>query len=400
MTRVRSTTTGGFDTVNVRSYKQRTSCAAAFVQYQTDTSYTGTREVKTIEDVVTPGFHTLLKCGRFLPLNPVDIITTTETRVPGSGTVYETFTGGCWKKEYSGPKWLSQPNGLALPAVDESIVNSVVTASVAGVREAIWDALTFIGEFEQTVDLFRTQHRRLNDFTDWLIRKTKNVARKRKLRNRRDLLRLFAELWLEYSFGWVPLMMDLENALEAFTRKVNGMELLEGKSSQSVSLDDSEVLTTNNASNTVTTTNILTGNRIYRGHAYGTAEGGRQRISFDPLTSTWELMPWSFVIDYFLDVGSWLQAYSPFSGAKVLGSMCSIKDVYTMEQEVGITYFNTQTGSFSGVKTIVEVKHYTRFPAEPGALPSWNPRLTPKRIVNLVALVIQGKRRSMAKLLN
>ena len=287
---------------------------------------------------------------------------------------------------------------MTLPPIDDSRVDSVVTEAVASAQSATWDSLTFVGEFEQTVDLFTTQLERLHRFESWLIRKVKRRARNnRHVRSKRDLLVLFSNMWLEFAFGWQPLVRDLNDGLKAL-RKVGNRELFEGKSHLSFDLDDSDVVSTSNSYSTLVVSCTLTGERTYRGHAYAQPTSDRAHFGVDPLVSGWELTPWSFVIDYFVGVGSWLQAWSPFSGAQLLGAMASIKDRYTLEQELDISYFNTQSGSFGGVSTKIEVEHYTRFPASAGSLPSWNPRLTPKRIVNLVALVLSGKRRTMKRL--
>lgn len=312
--------------------------------------------------------------------------------------MYANFSGGCWKSQFTGPKWLEAVWGVALPPDDEDLVDALVTEAVAEAKAATWDSLTFVGEFDQTVDLFLLQLERLHAFERWLIRKVKRRARNnRRIRSKRDLLVLFSNMWLEYAFGWQPLIRDLNDGLKALHR-VGNRELFEGASSNTVDLGDSDVTTTTNSFSSVVVSCTLAGSRKYRAHAYAQPTSDRAHFGVDPLVSGWELARWSFVIDYFVNVGSWLQAWSPFSGAQLLGAMASVRDSYVLEQHVDISYFNTQTGEFSGVSTKIEVDRYTRYPASPGSLPSWNPRLTPKRIVNLVALVISGKRRTMKRL--
>jgi hypothetical protein len=52
------------------------------------------------------------------------------------------------------------------------------------------------------------------------------------------------------------------------------------------------------------------------------------RVQDFPAT-LWELMPWSFVADWFVNVGSWLRVVSPIPGLNILGSWSTIIDERT-----------------------------------------------------------------------
>lgn len=393
--RYRSTAAGAFSTARTRTYKQRSSCTGTWTVTSSETTYIGQTSLKEITDTVTPGFHALLECGRFLPLNPVDIKTTVTTRTEGNGDVYANYVSGCYRQWYSGPKYLYSPDSLFVPGLDETVMDSVVTAAVADARSAIFDSLTFMAEFDQVVDMVRD---RLGRITDWGLKASDRARhrRRRRPKSKKELLEFFAQAWLEYAFGWSPLVHDVNDALEAFRRTTDGV-LVDGRATQTVSLDDSKVSHINvSSSQDWTFTEVIDGERVYRGHAYAT-QSPLSRFGFDPITTGWEIVPWSFVIDYFINVGSWLQAVSPFSGAKLQGSMCSVKDTYSYTQFIDIAYFGTQSGSFTGASTKVEVERYQRFPRSV-EFPGWNPRITPKRIINLVALALQGNSKVMRSL--
>jgi hypothetical protein len=386
--RTRTTVTGDFSTINTRTVQSRSSCAAGWVTTSTVTSYTGEQSTKTIVDVQTPGFYSLLKCGKFLPLNPVTITTSKETRVAGTGTESWGFSGGCYRSQDIGPKWSAPSWLVTLPPFDESIIDQVVTTAISRAREATWDALTSVVTLNQTVDLFVDTF----DSVNTLALRAARYARSRH-KNPRDILRLFASKWLEYRYGWLPTLYDLEDANKALDRKIEVGDIITGKSSVDTDLNDSQSGTTWFSIGDHSQTDSLIGTRTYHGSSYCEAMSNAVRYGIDPITTAWEVVPYSFVIDWFLDVGTWLSAVSPFSGAKELGSMASVKDQYTlMTSDVWEFNRGGHSGSFTGRSTVLEVEQYSRFPHEGGVLPSWNPRITPARIIDLISLVFAGRR--------
>jgi hypothetical protein len=348
---------------------------------------------KVITDVVTPGFYSLLECGKFLPLNPVDIRTTTETRIPGTGTHSSGFNGTCYLDQSIGPSWALTPWTVVVPGDDPTITAQVVNAAIADAKSAVFDALTWAAELKKTAAMFRDRWSKVNGFAIKAAARARRKARSRGLRNPAAILDLFTSYWLEYRYGWRPLMYDVRNAVKALQTSFDEKSICRGSSTTQVDLSDSLTYTGNVGALSYSVTEILTGSRIYRGKAWAEPLGNGAIYGFDPIVTAWELVPYSFVVDWFIGVGTWLEAVSPFSGAKLLGSMVSIKDDYELTQYTTLSWASsTESGGDTGRETRLKVKRYTRVP-DPGTLPSWNPRLTVARIVDLVALVLQGRSR-------
>lgn len=140
-------------------------------------------------------------------------------------------------------------------------------------------------------------------------------------------------------------------------------------------------------------TDFLLGSRTYRGSAYATVNFNGNQWGHDPIVSAWELIPFSFVIDWFINIGDWVNSISPFAGGTFKGACVSIKDDYTQSQSFGITWSGgsgtgAHSGSFGSVETEITVRRYTRFPHS-GGLPGWNPRLTAVRLADIAAIVAQ-----------
>lgn len=404
--RVRSTVTGGFTTANSRVISHRNSCAGSWNTVSTQNSSTGVQTTKIIEDTPTPGFLSLLKCGKFLPLNPVTITTTTETRVAGNGTHSWGFSGGCYRDQNVGPLWLSRTWLADLPPIDEAIVDQVATEAIAKAKASVWDTLTEIAELKQTVELVFTQWDRVQRFALTAARLARDFVRRRKRKTRkrrpskfwRQLWdRRFAELWLEYRYGWLPAIYSVEDAVKALEKEIAKGSLVRGSSKSIVDLTDAKSVSTKPQTYTFRDeVYTCTGIRTYRGKAFVEVLDDRVRFGADPLVTTWEKIPYSFIADWFLAVGTWLQAVSPFSGTRLLGSMVSVKDSYTRQQTFAETYSGSgHGGSFTGLTTTLEVESYVRFPHGAGESPSWNVRLNWKRITDLVALLLSGPNRVM-----
>lgn len=397
MSRIRSTVTGAFDTENIRYLKTRSSCAGAWSSSPAYTTYTGVVTTKTIEDIITPGFQSLQRCGGFLPLNPVTIQTVTETRTAGNGDESFNFSGGCYRSMQTGPYWTLFSWLVTLPPFDEDIVDTVVTEAVANARESIFDALTTAAEMKQTVQLLRGSWLGILQFARKAAKWARDKAKKfkRKKNYWKVVLDFFSQKWLEYRYGWLPFIYSAEDAIRALQQKMEKDDILSGKSRVVTELSDSETLDTYYpTAGTLTKTHTLIGERIYRGAAFASISSPEiAKFGLDPLVTAWELIPFSFVADWFIQVGTWIKAWSPFGGSSLLGSMASVKDTYTLEQ-VDSWAFNApgHTGSFTGRGTKLEVTAYTRFAHGAGILPSWNPRITSVRFMDLVALVYQGRR--------
>jgi hypothetical protein len=63
-----------------------------------------------------------------------------------------------------------------------------------------------------------------------------------------------------------------------------------------------------------------------------------------------------------------------------------------MTQETSLTWSTAgHLGSDSGRKTVIEVERYTRVPTGGSIVPLWNPKVTVTRIVDLIALILQGR---------
>jgi hypothetical protein len=350
----------------------------------------GTLDVKTIEDVVTPNFKSKLECGKFLPLNPVHIVRRRETRNPGPVTNQKLVTPGSGPYRFSGTYagWLTSALLPEEPTIDQDIVDTVVNTAAAKAAEAEWDVLTFMGELKQTTNMMAQIIHLFNTRVADLARRARRAARSPK-----EAIDIFTTMWLGYRYGIRPLLYDMQSAQKALARLGGEYDFSRGASIQEVNLYNEADSTYQDSISKYDINAVCTGNRKYRGVAYASFDSDWARsFGADPLTTAWELVPYSFVVDWFVDIGSWVQTLTPQLAGRYLGIGYSIKD------ELEITQTWTGNGPRNGwdcnngpFVNVITIERYRRGPASV-SFPPVLPQVTLPRLVDLVALAFQGRR--------
>lgn len=114
--------------------------------------------------------------------------------------------------------------------------------------------------------------------------------------------------WLGLAYGWLPLLGDVYEASQALAAKTNGPRTL------SVKARSRRTATwgSNSASGRwVTYKSLSVEARVTVSEQLNTY---RELGLMDPLGVAWELVPYSFVVDWFLPIGDYLNALNFFAG--------------------------------------------------------------------------------------
>lgn len=301
-------------------------------------------KVQTIDWTRTPNYKTVRQTQGYLPCRGMT----------------QSFLG--IKGEHFNRIFRSSANPLDRFEIDNGMINvpqaydyceSVgVTNPLrsALVTDAQYDALSKARDMKFNFPVFlgeaRTTARMIGDTAQTLGR-AYGAFRKGNFRRAAKALGLdkptgaFANNWLAYSYGWRPLLSDavgMATTLYDFfeNTKGDGQRITvksSWKKSAPVSVPEYHFGWSNSATSTNSYADYVQWSRNIRARAGLLLEVEYQSAALaaslgvgltDPLLTAWELTPFSFVFDWFVDVGSWLEARSSLQGYKVLtGFFCS-----------------------------------------------------------------------------
>lgn len=438
MSRTRSSTSPNLSTTSVT----RTGCTIANPNGTVSTAYStlsNSTAGKTIVDNLTPGFHTKRKAGLVLPMNycRIDNVTVNVTgayhnegaRSSNNWTIWDEYNHDgpgiaryfpCWVG--ATPAWSLDSSTLTQKAVescrgkiDASKSQVLVTlAELAktkrmvvdrGVRLALGAYAIGRGLNKPTVMGFF--HGKNQSHLDGVL-KSFRWTRERFHRPIRG--QALNEMWLEYRYGWRPLVADIQNLTQTMLNleeRVSGRQV--ARSTQQVASK-----TTTSKQNygdgpvgapfTWEMTRTVTEELIVRAtHLYmpGQASHANQFGLTAYAGTVWELVPFSFVVDWFVDVGGWISAWEPKPGVTDLGSC--VTTVRKMTEHGAITKLTTHVNhnlwnrntycTLNGERTTSVYERTAGLPfywtPTLGSIPS---SFTDLRILDAVALIKQLRR--------
>lgn len=184
-----------------------------------------------------------------------------------------------------------------------------------------FQGLVFIGELRETIRMIRSPAKSLSDL---IGRYYKDLRDKKRTLGDKRWRRSLSGIWLEHAFGWKPLLSDIESAVAAYEQHVlrpnqipiSGYGVNEGRGPANYNNGPQNLNFPTNCGNWVVSRMTKEAAVVrYRGMVTSTNNatlwGDRKLFGFSPeqfLPTAWELLPWSFLIDYFTNIGDIITA--------------------------------------------------------------------------------------------
>lgn len=333
MTRKRSR--GGHDKAYYRTVdiNPNGSISGAYV-LNTSISCNGTLD--TIEDVVTIDYKRRKAMGQVI----MSDVKQTEDRRWSTPVNWVFGTHPMWgaRQLYGDVAAVNASNGA--PPYPSYIADSAIPAledftlmkALARVSPATMESLVSVAEAKKTSQML------YRPFQNSLTLLGRMVTRRAHLvRNGLDFAKASTQAYLEYRFGWKPIINDFKNACEAHVvhDQVRNLRLVARASEER-----SWILTGRQYSSTfnggIQVASSADYHRVLKcsaGYLYEivdeNANASLQRalgLRVADLPGTmWELVPFSFVLDRFVNIGTWLRAIVPKPGVKIRGSWVTTK---------------------------------------------------------------------------
>lgn len=284
-------------------------------------------------------------------------------------------------------------------------------------KDTAWLGGVFVKEFREVVSMLRNPFKNLRKgLGDYIETATSRCKRVRRWSGRaREVKKILADTWLEYTFGWQPLVNDIRDAASVFAHNEDLFPRLHGRG-QAYEEWNADWQTDDTTFAGAYFDGIIKNTRsvrvIYRAGMQTSADypaGSFQRIrqlsgfkwkSFIP--TVWEIIPYSFVVDYFTNFGDILEC-TTLSRADVrwVARTVVYTDTVFKQQKLNSNltlknFANVKGLSISGdgfcwvlsqTKRVERAQTGLRFPTPEFRMPAIDSR----RWLNIAALVSQGR---------
>jgi hypothetical protein len=256
----------------------------------------------------------------------------------------------------------------------------------------------FLGELGQTLRMIKSPAQALRrGFDDYF-----DALKKRRKGSKNHRRKVIAETWLEYSYGWKPLVSDIEGGLEAldrFSRHPVRFKPVKatGQQATATSLDPVSV---NMGTFHYVTQRQQKVEVAIRYQGVVNLQTGGNEVSYSDLglrldrfvPTLWELVPYSFIVDYFSNIGdivsSWAFGESNlrwyFKSARQSSSFEHVTNTYIPIEGRSVTFKRKEPSKSTGQHVSVQ----RNLPTD-GLVPSFRleiPGATSLKWLNLAAL--------------
>lgn len=366
---------------------------------------------ESITDEVTPGYFKARREGSVLPVNPLmqvkrslDFSGKSDCRwMQGTTGIERTHFRGCAAvnavKVLQSDLWNPTNPPVTPPAAP------LLQKALADARSQGWDVMTFAAEFHKTAKMVtragKTYERRAKDIYE-------RVLKYRSRSDQRRLLEIFSETWLEYRYGWRILMYDLrdaQGAVERFNESASGLTRATVVDRVSINNTISRPLLTSIAYDDRTISGSYRGfDRLIQDESETIIRCGvgleglnDAPIQGNAVVTAYELVPYSFIFDWFFNLGEAVGAWAPFMRGSVAYAFTKVERSRTrVLTATPVSRSNSPCiGNRSPGVMVSRVVETIRTPATPTLDLRFRVNLDKSKVTDIVALVLLGHFRRM-----
>jgi hypothetical protein len=349
-------------------------------------SQVGEREV--IRSDTTPNFHKLLREGELIPFTHLHVKQVKTSHVLNYCYGEHELSAGQAETDAPGPVGGVNSFSAQVEIPSELSYDPLLTEALGEAKEGALYILLELAEAPKTVELFTSFTRNLRKRRDWLFDTFRKKYRKRQ--DLADAHRILGEMWLEYRYGWSQLVYTSEDILRALEILSTGKKFTvvtgKGFASQSLTGDVSSLTYSvpffGHKKSTSTEVTATLEQRAAVSLQVSTAGA-----AFDTnlLALGWELTPWSFVVDWFVNIGDVARAVWPV--ASIAESACTS---WKITKKLSVELRRDPVGGLVTAPGHFEysIQEYKRTPFT-GEIPivfNVDPKLGLKRIIDAIFL--------------
>jgi hypothetical protein len=363
--------------------------------------------------VNTANYTTLARQHR-LPVNPhhvqiyrrFDLGDFHATHFQEGGTHNDTASFRSWFGNFggseNGPNPAVSHNSVQRNKAIDRLMNNVrgetsnLAESVATIRRTFEMVDNTVGRINRSIRYLRRGH--LNAAAGELFHGS--IPRYRKgasLSNSKSL----ANNWLELQYGWKPLLADIRYSIFALGKlALNDRTVGTSRASATYEKSDGAVTWVNNVQKpvvgswyirTTTTTKFAIRYRVSNPLRAFMSQSGFT----NPVSLAWELLPFSFVVDWFYPIGSYLESIDAWGGLELLdGSETTFtrqergyQKQFSGRLDSDTRFYTNKEGAFFMYAILLDRSKITSFPSP--RIPSLKNPFSFEHTLNGLALMRQ-----------
>lgn len=330
--------------------------------------------------------------------HPCTMSKTSTVSEPGSGFVELTPT---WRTDIWGDiaaQIMRSNVAFSAPIQSEYLQthSGPVVKAYSKAYSPQFDGLTNLGELRETLKMLRNPLAGLQGLVKKFFAKPRRVKRLSPDRYRHYI----ADQWLEYRYGIMPLIYTAQDLIDMsvyLAMMENAYPVRSGsyfqKPVQRLSVGGPVSAEMSASGYVDITRDVRCGVTLI---ARSTMDNSWQNVwgltASDIPSTVWELIPFSFVVDWFSNVGNWIRAITPSNRVKIIASSCSVttSEIWTV-YATSLIAANGKTGRCTS-RCIREKKALERRTSIPvPVLPSMDIRFLKnlKRPLDSIALLLK-----------
>jgi hypothetical protein len=306
---------------------------------------------RSFSGTTTPGFGKIKK--KDLPVNDYSLVLQRRGNYGEYVRNVQTDMSGQVLRDDQFWWNFSIPGGDTEPSFTSALLDKAVKRlSAAAQSNSTSNVALNIAQIQLTVDMIARSAQRISGSLSALRRGNFVGAAKILWRNRvarygpRGGPRTGSSLaanWLELQYGWKPLLSDIRGAMEALARYNYANAVVRSvTASASRNTRDKDALRTNDAIPTTIgyldrdTREVVRYGARFRLASPLTAFLAQTGFT-NPVNLAWELLPFSFVVDWFLPIGPYLETLSQWDGLEFIDGF---QVQFLRKRLLGRTYFS------------------------------------------------------------
>lgn len=335
--------------------------------------------------------------GQFVPgifrVNPVTIKSGEASCTSGKLEYISQYSSCGARMTVTGP-YMGSRGKLVYGTVDNNLVKQALVKAYAKTKDADFNLFVALGEIKETIELLR------NPISSLVRAFSKAPGPYPGAHRCADAL---GGSWLTWWYGIYPLYKDINDAIKLIQNPSSssglGLRRMRAGVHNTTSVNTTGVTGFQSFSfkvdETIDTSWKVTAVVYYKLKLSGVSkfEGPRALgFAYDQIpVNMWELVPFSFVVDWFYDVGAWLSNITPSGHIEYVGNSVSSKVTCRFRSTPKDVYYcgtSTPATSFAPSTYTSETNALVRTVNQPvPAMPVFRGILSLKNTITLIALL-------------